>query len=540
MQFTKSSPTRSIVELLAAAVVILPLTLGAFAADVMPEAKIKPTVTFTGAPASAMNGSTFTVVATTNASTTAVITAAPSTVCSVTGDTVTITANKGTCTLTASWPADSQYLAAKAKQKTTATLGYTGQVIYDFGSASGDGTSLEMNGMVVDKSGNIYYNARNGGLGYGSIFELTPNGQGGWTQTDIHDFNPQSTNGIDGSSPFGMLAIDSKGNLYGTASEGGSGPCTAALSAGCGIVYELSPPAVPGGEWTETILYNFGASSTDGIRPLAGVTLGNTTGTILYGTTYLGGTGTAMPGYPGLGAGTIWELSYAKATKKWTESILYNFTGISSGQYANYGASGGLLLNGGNLYGKACNQVFELASSGATWSFNTLYQFGGAAQGGWCNSEAANQGTVAMDSKKNIYGTAAELGVGSGGTAWELVNSNGTYTEQTIYNFPADVGYPDWGLVYSGGSWYGATGGWPGPSDGIVFKLTYSASTGWTETTIYDQFFADSGSAYVDNPGINQLIVDTKGNLYGIGDGGGIQSGSGYGMGGVFEVSPMP
>ena len=79
----------------------------------------KPTVTFTGAPTSAAYHTTFTVTATTNASTVAVITASGS--CSVAGATVTITKGTGTCDLKATWAADQNYLAATARQSTNTT-----------------------------------------------------------------------------------------------------------------------------------------------------------------------------------------------------------------------------------------------------------------------------------------------------------------------------------------------------------------------------------------------------------------------------------
>jgi len=77
-----------------------------------------PTVTFTGAPATAAYNSSFAVVASTNASTTATITAAGS--CVVSGNTVTMTSGTGSCNLTANWLADSNYLAASATQSTLA------------------------------------------------------------------------------------------------------------------------------------------------------------------------------------------------------------------------------------------------------------------------------------------------------------------------------------------------------------------------------------------------------------------------------------
>jgi len=88
-----------------------------------------PTVTFTGAPASAAYQSNFTVTATTNASTLPTITVAsgPCSVGSVSGTsasasaTVTMTSGTGTCTLAANWAADTNYTSATASQSTTAT-----------------------------------------------------------------------------------------------------------------------------------------------------------------------------------------------------------------------------------------------------------------------------------------------------------------------------------------------------------------------------------------------------------------------------------
>jgi hypothetical protein len=79
-----------------------------------------PTVSFTGAPASAAYGSSFTVTATTNATTTATISASGA--CSNSGNRVTMVSGGGTCYLTASWGADGAYSAATATQSATATL----------------------------------------------------------------------------------------------------------------------------------------------------------------------------------------------------------------------------------------------------------------------------------------------------------------------------------------------------------------------------------------------------------------------------------
>ncbi len=92
--------------------------------------KIAPIVTFTGAPASAQSGASFKVTATSSASAAAVITASGA--CSVAVSTVSMTSNVGTCQLTATWVADSNYLAASAAQVTQTAGSLTNNLITIF------------------------------------------------------------------------------------------------------------------------------------------------------------------------------------------------------------------------------------------------------------------------------------------------------------------------------------------------------------------------------------------------------------------------
>ncbi len=96
----------------------------------------------------------------------------------------------------------------------------------------------------------------------------------------IHNF----TGAADGADPWGSLALDRQGNLYGTASAGGftGNNCT---SSGCGTVFKLTHR---GSSWLVTPLYSFQGNS-DGAIPFAGVTVGSDGS--LYGTTYGGGYG---------------------------------------------------------------------------------------------------------------------------------------------------------------------------------------------------------------------------------------------------------
>ena len=65
-----------------------------------------------------------------------------------------------------------------AEQSGTQT--YTESVVYTF-SASPDAQN-PVTGLIADSSGNLYGASEfSGAYGYGGVFELAPNGQGGWT-----------------------------------------------------------------------------------------------------------------------------------------------------------------------------------------------------------------------------------------------------------------------------------------------------------------------------------------------------------------------
>jgi len=82
-------------------------------------------------------------------------------------------------------------------------------------------------GVIWGQSGNLYGNTTTGGAyGSGVVFELTPSG-GGWTFQDLYAFNNNGRGG-----PIGPLAIDAAGNLYGTTDYTGA--------YGNGSVYKLS------------------------------------------------------------------------------------------------------------------------------------------------------------------------------------------------------------------------------------------------------------------------------------------------------------
>jgi hypothetical protein len=104
--------------------------------------------------------------------------------------------------------------------------------------------------------------------------------------------------------PFGSLLAGPTGTLFGMTPSGGSGSCQVGGWLGCGTVFQLTPPATPGGTWTHTTLHDF-AGGTDGAIPYSSLTFGPRNA--LFGTTYGGGGGTCSQPSP-TGCGTIFMI----------------------------------------------------------------------------------------------------------------------------------------------------------------------------------------------------------------------------------------
>jgi uncharacterized repeat protein (TIGR03803 family) len=145
-------------------------------------------------------------------------------------------------------------------------------------------------GLILDANGVLYGTGEGGAnRGQGVVFRLKGKSGGRWEDTTIYDF---PSNGLDGSSPLAGLILDAKGNLWGTASGGGTD--------GGGTIFRLRPA---GKSWSFTVLHDF-MGAPDGSYPSASLIFdaaGN-----LYGTTEQSGTGQACGNY---GCGTVFEVS---------------------------------------------------------------------------------------------------------------------------------------------------------------------------------------------------------------------------------------
>jgi uncharacterized repeat protein (TIGR03803 family) len=113
----------------------------------------------------------------------------------------------------------------------------TGQkkILYNFGPLpDGQGPTSS---LAIDKLGNLYGTTNSGGTAnLGTVFRLSPQSDGTWTETVLYSFLDQG----DGYSPFAGLTLN-RGMLYGNTSFGGDTTCNAPGGHGCGTVFQLVP-----------------------------------------------------------------------------------------------------------------------------------------------------------------------------------------------------------------------------------------------------------------------------------------------------------
>lgn len=380
------------------------------------------------------------------------------------------------------------------------------------------------------------------------------------TYTVLHTF----TGGGDGAEPIFGLVMDQGGNLYGTTEYGGT--------HGDGTVFKLS--RLHSG-WVLNALYDF-MGFQDGSDPRAGVTLGPDGAP--YGTTVFGGDGSCIGGcgvvyrlrpplttppslqipwaetvlhafhffdgngvapsadltFDGAGnifsttflggaEGTVYELQSSGGS--WTETVLHKFQGGNGDGIQPH--SGVAIDAAGNLYGVTpgggpgdWGVVYELSPYGAGWTFKILYAFRNDGIDG-----ANPWGGVILDNAGNVYGATTVGGQGFGGTIFELSPVNGGWNFNVLYSLPGGDG-PHYKLIMdAAGNLYGATHEDGAYGYGNVFKLTRS-NGGWAYTSLYDFTNGDDGEKPLG------LVLDANGNLYGTASGGAHNSGV------LFEITP--
>lgn len=247
----------------------------------------------------------------------------------------------------------------------------------------------------------------------------------------------------------------------------------------------------------------------------------------LVGVTRAGGSGTCNVYVSG--CGVVYALTPGSGGA-WNFRLLYQF---SSGTDAQNPVGNLVRDAAGNVYGAAqyggsngFGAVYKLSLVGGKITESVIYSFTNTPDG-------ANPGAgLSMDAAGNIWGTTGAGGTGNYGTVFRLTpNSDETWTESVIHSFTdAPDGFNPQGEVVfdSSGNVYGTTqaGGDNGMyGDGVVYELTPGAGGLWTESIPYT--FPNVSVGYP----VRALLMDTAGNLFGIGESDGQQ-------GSVYELSP--
>ncbi len=380
-------------------------------------------------------------------------------------------------------------------------------VVFDFTGADG---SSPQGGVIFDRTGNIYGTTLEGGTDTnGTVFELSNDGGGAWSEQILHSFNVASPDGNDPASS--SLTLTPSGTLYGTTEFGG-----ARLS---GVAYLL---VHSGTSWVQKIIHTFDHSNGDGFNPV-GTMLLDASGN-LYGATTSGG----ADGY-----GTVFEIVVAK-NGLWTEKILYSFK--NDGHDGNSPFCDLIFDQFGNIFGTTAlggayggGTVFELLpKSGGGWTEKILYSFHKKPDG-----DAPNGGVV-LDSAGNLYGTTYRGGVNNFGTAFRLTpRSSGGWQKSTLYSFTSsDVGIsgPANSLALdTAGNLYGTILDGGANGVGSIFKLTATSGGMWTESTFYSFEDGTGGPAFPSSG----LMLGPDGKFYGASAGGGS-----VGLGTVYSIAP--
>lgn len=372
------------------------------------------------------------------------------------------------------------------------------------------------------------------------------------------------TGGSDGSNPQGNMVMGPGGALYGTTIWGGS--------SNNGTVFSLTPPASPGGAWTESVIYTF-LGAPNGANPE--VLLMGPRGT-LYGGTEFGGLtdghhtygGTVFALIPPASAGGAWGEGWLyrvppKNESAWDlviggDETLYgiNASGVFSLSPAGEEtitttAASGMVLGSdgtiyctstyGGLYGQG--SFFSLTppgSPGGAWAETLFYSFVGTPQSG------NPGGPFALGPGGVIYGWSAGGGAYAYGAIFSLTpqaSPGGAWTEAVLYSIsPSYYGYFGGGpTIRSGGVLYGVTdlggtGNCPGPFGakdgcGTVYSLTPPVSPGsaWTYTVLYNFTGGRDGAG----PNLS-LTIGPHGELYGTTT----KNAENPGYGTVFSLTP--
>jgi uncharacterized repeat protein (TIGR03803 family) len=382
-------------------------------------------------------------------------------------------------------------------------------------------------GLAMDTSGTLYGttyyggNCANGFPNCGTIYKLTPPAAG-QTAWSYGFLHGFSAN-PDGIEPVAPLT-NYQNVMYGVASAGGDPACA------CGVVFSITT----GG--TYNILHTFDPhipgpptnAWPNGTTPLGGLLINNGT---IYGTTNAGGTGAAGPSGVN-GAGVLYSMTTTGANF----TVLHNFDGDENGGPQGmiiFGQDGAIYGTqfGGGLYNQGV--IWRMPIGG---TYQVLYNFLGNNQPGNSSDGANPEGRLALGADGTIYGTTTHGGDPSGdGTAWsiKLVSGTWVYTQLYKFNGTTATSLPHSGLILAAdGALYGTAAGGGTYGGGAFYKLLPNGST-WMYITLHNfkPLDVNGNSPYGD-------LLYVNNNFYGMNlSGGAVSQCSSNGCGTVFQFN---
>ena len=385
--------------------------------------------------------------------------------------------------------------------------------------------------LIMDRAGNFFGTAASGGnagcvrygsTGCGTVFELEHDSASltGWAEKVLFRF----PGGNGPWFPMAKLTMDGAGDLFGVSADSQFGAPYDCFTKYCGTAFELSRPAQPGGQWTETTLYRF-ANGADGGNPASGLTpdgRGN-----FYGTTQTGGP---------RNFGTVFELSPpADMGGRWTETVISGFENGGNAPEGNvvFDPAGDLYgttaLGGSPACEGGCGVVFKLSPppmAGGPWTETVIYEFG--------TNTCTPKSDLAFDSSGNLYGTTQGCPAFSA-TVFELhrpAQKGGTWTESILAMLNTPDAGPAGQLIFDrAGDIYGATANGGTYGHGTIFRLDYP------NRSLHVLHSFAGGSGYVPGAG---PIFGVDGGLYGTTVWGGDHEGVCHvaGCGVVYRIGP--
>ena len=383
-----------------------------------------------------------------------------------------------------SGPRGSLRMASNNKLYGTTELGGASNfgVLFSFDPASGIYTKIiEFNGtngkhpygsLAVASNGKLYGMTNAGGsANKGVLFEFDP-------VAVIYNtmFSFTGTTGSNpGSTPYGSLASEPNGKLYGVTYGGGTGDD--------GVLFEYDPAVS-----AYSKKYDF--DGTNGTYPFEGLTLASNNK--FYGTTNGGGTS---------GSGVIYEFDPAGAGT-YTKKIDFNGT------------------NGGTPYSRMAlgsnNKLYGMTEQGGTESKGVLFEYDPASNAytkkvdfnGATNGGLPRNGFVKIGNGK-LYGLTTYGGAVDKGVLFEFDPATSTYTKKLDFNIAGNGREPGESLVMASNNKLYGTAAYGGASDlGVLYEFDPIT----LELTKKVDF---NGTTNGRSP-LGRLIEASNGKLYGV------------------------